>query len=232
MPTLLLSIIDTLIHWDINASLFINGLHCNYLDNFMMIFSGRWIWVPLYVSLLVVMLRNYPLKVNICCIIAAVVLITVIDQTTASLLRPILCRPRPANLDSPIAPLVHVVDNYRGGHYGFPSSHAANCWGAAFFVMYVFRRNILTFIFCLWAFIVCWTRVYLGVHYVGDILFGTAIGFITASIIYYIFQKGLHKTSESFKPHLGEPKFFTPVVVFCSETALIFILAFFTRFYF
>lgn len=232
MPTLILSILDTLINWDINASLFINGLHCTYLDNFMMIFSGRWIWVPLYVSLLVVMLRNFPLKVNLCCIVASVILITIIDQTSSSLLRPILCRPRPANIESPIVHMVHVVDNYRGGHYGFPSSHAANCWGAAFFVIYVFRRHVLSAVFCLWAFIVCWTRVYLGVHYVGDILFGTLIGFVTASIVYFIFQKGLRKTAESFKPHYGDPKLLTPGVVFGIETCVIGFLALFTRFYF
>lgn len=232
MPTLLLTIIQTLINWDIHVSLFINGLHCAYLDNFMMMYTGRFIWIPLYASLLVVMLRNFPLRVNIACIAVSVILIAVIDQTSSSMLRPILCRPRPANAESPIVSLVHIVDGYRGGHYGFPSSHAANCWGAAFFVYYVFRRHVLSLVFALWAFVMCWSRVYLGVHYVGDILFGTLIGFICASIIYYVFQKGMHRTTESFKPQLDSPKLYTPAVICGVETAALLVLAFFTRFSF
>lgn len=232
MPTIILTILQTFINWDIQASLFINGLHNWYLDNFMMMFSGRFIWIPLYVSLLIVMFRNYPAKVNVICIIMAVILITIVDQTSSSFLRPILCRPRPANIDSPIVALVHVVDNYRGGHYGFPSSHAANCWGAAFFIGYVFRRHILTLVMCLWAFVMCWSRVYLGVHYVGDVLFGTLVGFICASIIYYCFQKGLHNTTEAFKPDLDSPKLYTPAVICGIETAVLLLVALFVRFSF
>lgn len=232
MPTIILTILQTFINWDIQASLFINGLHNWYLDNFMMMFSGRFVWIPLYVSLLIVMFRNYPVKVNITCIIMAVILITFVDQISSSFLRPILCRPRPANAESPIVALVHVVDNYRGGHYGFPSSHAANCWGAAFFIGYVFRRNILTLVMCLWAFVMCWSRIYLGVHYVGDVLFGTLVGFVCASIIYYIFQKGLHKTTEVFKPDLDSPKLYTPAVICGIETAVLLILALGLRFSF
>lgn len=232
MPTLILTIIQTLINWDIQASLFINGLHCTYLDNFMMMYSGRFVWIPLYVSLLIAMLRNFPLRVNIACIIVTVILVTLADQTSSSLLRPILCRPRPANIESPIVSLVHVVDGYRGGHYGFPSSHAANCWGAAFFVFYVFRRHVLTRVFAAWALIMCWSRVYLGVHYVGDILFGTLLGFVCASIVYYVFQKSMRKTTDTFKPDLNSPKLYIPSIVCAAETALMLILAFFVRFSF
>lgn len=230
MPELLLSILQTLIDIDTQASLFINGMHCAYLDNFMMMFTGRLIWIPLYLSLAVIMFRNFPVRVNIVCIIVAAILITCIDQLSSSMLRPILCRLRPANLENPIHPLVHIVDGYRGGRYGFPSSHAANCWGAAFFVLYVFRRNVLSIVLCAWALVTCWSRIYLGVHYVGDILFGTLVGFICASIIYFIFQKGMHKTTETFKPVQGSPKLYCPAVVCGIETTLMLILAFFVRF--
>lgn len=232
MADLFLTIFQTLVHWDTQATLFINGLHCPYLDNFMLMFSGRMIWIPLYLSLFIVMLRNFHLRVNLICLVVSVVLIVILDQTTSSLLKPLLCRPRPANIDSPIDAMVHIVDGYRGGHYGFPSSHAANCVGAAVFVFYVFRRNVLSLVFAAWAFVMCWSRVYLGVHYVGDIIFGSIIGFLTATIVYYIFQREMHKTTESFKPCLHGPKLYTPAVVCGAETALLLILAFFTRFYF
>lgn len=229
---LALTIIQTLIHWDIQASLFINGMHCAYLDNFMMMFSGRFVWIPLYASLLIAMFRNFPLRVNLYCILVSVLLIFVIDQLSSSLLRHILCRPRPANIESPIVSFVHVVDGYRGGHYGFPSSHAANCWGAAFFVFYVFRRHVLSRVFALWALVMCWSRVYLGVHYVGDILCGAFLGFVCASIIYYVFQKSLHNTTERFKPDLDSPKLYIPSIVCATETAVMLVLAFFVRFSF
>lgn len=229
--TLLLSVMQTLIDWDIQASLFINGLHCDYLDNFMLMYSGRLIWIPLYVSLFIAMLRNFPLRVNIACIVVAVLLIVITDQSTSALLKPLLCRPRPANVDSPIDHLVHIVNGYRGGHYGFPSSHAANCVGAATFVFFVFRRHVLSRVFALWALVMCWSRVYLGVHYVGDILIGALIGIIEAAIVYFVFQHEMHKTTETFKPHLNSPKLYLPACVCGAETALLLILACFTRFY-
>ncbi len=232
MPTQILTILQTLINWDIQASLFINGLHCAYLDNFMMMYSGRFVWIPLYVSLFVVMLRNFPLRVNIVCLIFSVVLITIIDQTSSSLIRPMLCRPRPAHIESPISALVHIVDGYRGGHYGFPSSHAANCWGATFFVFYVFRRSVLSTVLVLWALLMCWSRIYLGVHYLGDILFGTLIGFLYASALYFVFQKSMRKTTEAFKPACHSPKLYTPAVTCGMLTAMMLVLAFFTRFSF
>lgn len=232
MPEVLLSILQTLIDWDTQVSLFINGMHCEYLDNFMMMFTGRAVWIPLYLSLAIIMFRNFPVKVNVICILFAIVLITCIDQISSSMLRPLLCRLRPANLANPISPLVHVVDGYRGGRYGFPSSHAANCWGAAFFVLYVFRRNVLSWVFCAWALLMCWSRVYLGVHYVGDILFGTFIGFICASLVYFVFQKSMHRVTESLKPCKGSTKLYCPCVVCGIETSLMLLLAFFVRFSF
>lgn len=66
---LLSSLLQTLIQWDTNITLAINGLHCGYLDNFMMMYSGKFIWIPLYVSLLVIMFRNFPRRAVIYCIL-------------------------------------------------------------------------------------------------------------------------------------------------------------------
>lgn len=224
--------LETLISWDTSITLLINSLHCGYLDNFMMMYSGRFIWIPLYLSLFIVMLRNFPLKVNIVCLVAIVLLVTLCDQVSSTLLRPYLARMRPANLLNPISDMVHVVDNYRGGRYGFPSSHAANCWGAAIFVFYIFRRKVISIVFALWAFVMCWSRIYLGVHYVGDILFGTFVGFAIASIEYYIFQYTMHQTTEAFKPKVGCAKLYLPCIVCEAEVLLMLILACFTRFSF
>lgn len=149
----ILSLITFLKYLDTTATLAINGLHCTYLDNFMMMYSGRFIWIPLYLSLLIIMLRNFPLRVNIACILVTIALVTINDQVSSTLIRPFIARLRPSNLLNPISQYIHIVDGYRGGSYGFPSAHAANCFGTAIFVFYVFRRQ----------------RTFKGLCYLGNI---------------------------------------------------------------
>lgn len=227
-----MSLLGTLLKWDTSVTLAINGLHCEYLDNFMMMYSGRFIWIPLYLSLFIVMVRNFSLKPVICNLLLVVILITFCDQIVSSCIRPLFFRLRPANLDNPISTMIHVVDGYRGGKYGFPSAHAANCWGAFFFVSYVFRRSVLSYVLAAWAFVMCWSRVYLGVHYVGDVLCGMLVGLINASIIYYFFQHYLHKYAQQFLPKASPCKLYTPAVVCGIETLSMLIIALFTRFSF
>lgn len=229
---LLSTLLQTLIKWDTNITLAINGLHCGYLDNFMMMYSGKFIWIPLYVSLLVIMFRNFPRRAVIYCILFAVLLITLCDQTASAVLRPLFDRLRPANLANPISPMIHIVDGYRGGRHGFPSAHSANCWSAFFFVAYVFRRRVLNFNLAAWAFLMCWSRVYLGVHYFGDVLCGMVLGFLLASVVYYVFQLMLRQSAQSLRPKDDSPKLYTPALVFNIETAVMLILAIFTRFSF
>lgn len=232
VTAMLMSLLATLVKWDTTATLAINGFHCDYLDNFMMMYSGRFIWIPLYLSLFVVMVRKFPLKPVICNLLLMVILITLCDQIVSSGIRPFAYRLRPANLDNPISPLVHVVDGYRGGRYGFPSAHAANCWGAFFFVSYVFRRSVMSYVLAAWALVMCWSRVYLGVHYVGDVTCGMLVGLANASVVYYLFQHYLRKYAQPFRPKENTCKLYTPAVVCGVETLCMLIMAFFTRFSF
>lgn len=185
---------------DMQIFLFFNGLHSDFWDYFMLIFSDRFVWVPFYASFLFVMVRNFPIKVVLTTLIVITLIITLCDQTASGLLKPMIGRLRPSNPDNPISPMVYIVQGYRGGAYGFPSSHAANAWSMAFFARYLVRRSKLTLFLCLWAFITCYSRMYLGVHYFGDVLVGTIIGFIYATLCYYFFQHFLRKYADSFKP--------------------------------
>lgn len=168
--------IDYLISVDSEALLWLNSFHTRFLDSFMMLFTGRFVWIPMYASILYVLCRMYrPRQVAV--IVAAIALaILLSDQTVASLLRPIFHRLRPANLDNPLSEFVTVVNGYRGGRYGFPSCHGANSAALAVLVsMIIPRRRFVWFIVC-WAVVNCYTRNYLGVHYPGDILVGALIG--------------------------------------------------------
>lgn len=185
---------------DTQIFLFFNGMHNVFWDYFMMIYSDRFVWIPFYASFLFVMIKNFPAKVVLTTLVTIALIIVFCDQTASGLLKPLVGRMRPSNLDNPLSPMVHVVEGYRGGRYGFPSSHAANSWGMAFFAMYLVRRGKLTIFLSLWALITCYSRMYLGVHYFGDILVGTFIGFLYASLHYYIFQHFLRKYTDEFKP--------------------------------
>ena len=185
---------------DTQIFLFFNGFHNGYWDYFMMIYSDRFVWIPFYLSFLFVMFKNFPIKVVLTTLVVISLIIAFCDQTASGLLKPLIGRMRPSNLDNPISPLVHVVQGYRGGRFGFPSSHAANSWSMAFFAMYLVRRSKLTAFLCFWALLTSYSRMYLGVHYFGDIVVGTLIGFIYATIHYYIFQHFLRKYTDGFKP--------------------------------
>lgn len=169
-------ILNYMIDIDTSVFLFLNGFHSSFWDCFMSMYSGRFIWVPMYATVLFLLYRVFGWKTATVYALAIGLSITVADQACATWIRPYVERLRPSNLDNPLSAFTQVVDGYRGGSYGFPSCHAANSFAfASFMAMMVSRRGFTLFI-VLWAILNCYTRVYLGVHYPGDLLVGTVIG--------------------------------------------------------
>lgn len=189
MMTELTDLLSMLKAMDTMVFLTVNSHHNAYFDSVMWLVSGKLIWVPMYVSLFFVLLKNYSYKVVFAILLAIGVVILFTDSFTAQVIRPWVCRLRPSNLDNPMSSMVHIVDGYRGGAYGFPSNHASNTWGLAFFITFLFRRYKLTFFFFLWALLVCYSRMYLGVHYFGDLLIGGLLALAGASTVFYVFRK-------------------------------------------
>ena len=189
MMTELTDLLSMLKALDTMVFLTVNSHHNAYFDSVMWLVSGKLIWVPMYVSLFFVLLKNYSYKVVFAILLAIGVVILFTDSFTAQVIRPWVCRLRPSNLDNPMSSMVHIVDGYRGGAYGFPSNHASNTWGLAFFITFLFRRYKLTFFFFLWALLVCYSRMYLGVHYFGDLLIGGLLALAGASTVFYVFRK-------------------------------------------
>ena len=116
-------LLSGLIEADTDLLLAINGWRAGWADTFMYAFSGKWIWVPMYASILYVLFRNLHWKWVLGCIITIALTITFADQVCATFIRPYVCRLRPANLENPISDMVQIVNGYRGGRYGFPSCH-------------------------------------------------------------------------------------------------------------
>lgn len=168
--------LDTLIDIDSQLLLFLNSFHSPFLDRFMQLFTGRFIWAPMYALILLLFFKKYhPMRAGVFTVML-VAAIALTDQTCATLLRPMFERMRPSNLDNPLSEFVTVVDGYRGGRYGFPSCHAANSFALAMFLSLVARRRGFTIFIFGWAILNSYSRMYLGVHYPGDIIVGAAIG--------------------------------------------------------
>ena len=175
---------DFLINLDTGIFLFFNGMHCSFADRFMQLISERFIWVPMYAALLFVIVRNYGWRKALFIVIGTALAITAADQLCATFIRPAVHRLRPANLDNPLSALVHIVDGYRGGSYGFPSCHAANTFALVGLMVPLVHNRRFGLTLIAWALINCYSRIHLGVHYPGDLLVGGFIGFSIGYLCY------------------------------------------------
>lgn len=162
----------------------VNGYHTRLLDDAMWIVSDRWTWLPLYFLLTLAVVRKTGIKKGIFVILFASALIAATDQTCASFIRPLVGRLRPSNPDNPVSELIITVNGYRGGRYGFPSCHAANTFALAVFLSLLFKNRYVTISLTLWSLLISCSRIYLGVHYPGDILGGMAVGALLAYLYY------------------------------------------------
>lgn len=171
---------------DARLLLIVNGAHSPFFDSVMWCISGRWIWVPFYAVLAYLLFRRMSWKRASICLVTIGLIILAADQTCATLIRPEIVRLRPANLNNPLSSFVHVVNGYRGGRYGFPSCHAANTFALAVFMSLVIRHKWFTVMMFSWAFVVSYSRMYLGVHYFGDLFCGATIGSLFAVLFYYL----------------------------------------------
>ena len=175
-----------LIDFDQQFFLLLNGAHNSLLDNLMVAMSNRFVWIPLYAYLLYVLIRNY--KVNtIYIVLMTLLLITLCDQASVHLFKNVFLRLRPCH-EPALDGLVHIVNNHCGGQYGFVSSHAANVFGLAILLGKVLKpasRYWMTFL-VVWALVVSYSRIYLGVHYPFDILGGSLLGILLARLIFFL----------------------------------------------
>ena len=188
--------IQRLVDIDKQVMLALNGSDSLYMDGVMKVYTSTAVWIPVAVVLLFVVLKNNSLRGSLLTILAVVLTIVACDQVSSHLIKPLVGRLRPCN-DPSIMHLIDTVNGYRSGSYSFTSSHACNSFGIFTIVSLLIRNRTLSLSLLLWAVINSFSRIYLGVHFPGDILCGALLGTALAGAIYAVYNFVRKKTENS-----------------------------------
>ena len=177
---------------DTELLLAINGWHAPWADTLMWIVSAKATWIPLYILLVGMLIWRYRSPatearwkwlrgVPVCLVMILVigVVVGLADFIASGILKEWVARPRPTRVPE-LEGVLHLVNGYRSGQYGFVSSHAANTMACALLFSLIWRKKITTSLLMLWVAANCYSRMYLGVHYPLDILGGLMVGALTA----------------------------------------------------
>ncbi len=170
----MVAMFDWLIQLDHKIFLFLNGLHSDFLDPLFFWGTKTLVWIPFYIFLLYLVIRKFGWK-TLLVLLAVALMVTVSDQLS-NLFKELVSRPRPSH--EPFLSGVHHVNGYKGGAFGFYSAHASSNMAIAVFLIVVMTRPFRYFaaLMLFYALFMSYTRIYLGVHYPGDILAGWLMG--------------------------------------------------------
>jgi undecaprenyl-diphosphatase len=171
-------------HFDQQLFLYINSSNSPLGDHVMYAMSGKLIWVPLYLVILIYLGFKYKRKFLI--LLVFIILAATLADQSSVFVKNIVHRLRPCHEPS-LTGLVHLLDGECGGVYGFVSSHATNCFDVAFLSLLLIRKRWYTISIILWAGIIGYSRIYLGVHYPGDVICGALLGTFIGWGIYSLY---------------------------------------------
>ncbi|MGM0376466.1 MAG: phosphatase PAP2 family protein [Bacteroidota bacterium] len=201
---------EALLELDRNLLLFFNEFSSPLFDNFFWVITSVMIWVPMYAAILYVIVKEQGMKAIIT-ILALVLMVTLCDQISANVFKDGFERLRPSR-EAANEGLLNIINGYRGGMHGFVSSHATNSFGLAVLSSLLFRYRWYTVFIMFWAVLNSYSRVYMGVHYPGDILGGLILGALIGWFVYWLYKKvAVHfMPLHDEMPPYGERRPFSP----------------------
>jgi len=175
-----------LVEWDIAITQTINSWHTPFQDPIWAFISEKFVWIPLYAVLLFLLFKKLGWKKLAIASFWIILLIVFTDQFS-TFVKHAVQRLRPCH--GALADVVHTVNQHCGGKYGYFSSHASNAFGLAIFLSLIFKRSTAWGLLLLWATLQAYSRIYLGVHYLGDVLTGAIFGSLSGALCWLGFKK-------------------------------------------
>lgn len=161
----------------------------------MLAISNSKTWIPFYLFLVYLIFKSNTRNKSIIFVTIILVSVGISDYIASGIFKPFFGRLRPCHTDSLKGFMILVGDC--GGKFGFVSSHASTSFALAFSILFVFKKKYKLYLFLIfWAILVSYSRIYLGLHFPFDILFGAFVGIISTSIVFKLFSIFYFKTSK------------------------------------
>lgn len=181
----MVSLNPPLIPFETEILVWINQHHNAFLDAFMYMISNPGAWAPLVVVLLYYLFAKKPWQEGALIVLSIGLCILICDQLSSNLAKPLFARPRPTHTEG-IQDLLHVVYNYVGGPYGFFSGHSSNFFACATILALAVRQRLHSILIYSFVILVVYSRMYLGVHYLSDILVGMIVGLSVGTLVHFL----------------------------------------------
>ena len=200
--------IENILPYERDLFFLLNGSDSVFWDNMMWVVSRTRIWFLFYVFVALFLFYKTPKRDAALVLLFFILMVVLCDQFSSGLMKPFFERLRPTHHPD-FKDYVDIVNGHRGGGFSFISGHATNGFGFAVFLSLVFRNRWVTLVALVWATLISYSRIYLGVHFISDVVGGVLAGTLIAMIMYAVFvslRKKLFHLDPSEKTQVYSPQ--------------------------